>query len=279
MSQAKNKNNNDLAREALTPNELVDCVARALMCAVQDPGPPDDTYMGVPGFGEMAMNGLAGEVQSAANMFQQQRPAPGIFDSSSVPRIPIDKYLHRLKAVFHCSDAAFVLALIIVDRLLMEGIRTRQEPQRLTPWNVHRLFFASLIVTVKYNEDLVYGNSHYAKAGGMHLREVNRLERFFLTRLDYKMHVQPEQFSAYEGTLRKLSAGYPLQHIPHAFGFITERAAAPMSSLQHFGEYNDCGAAPMTSLQHFGEYDDCGVGMMDGSAMYAQQVSAVVHCY
>lgn len=109
-----------------------------------------------------------------------------------------------MKAAFRCSDAAFLIALILLDRYLADNASRGQDPQRLTKWNVHRLFLASLVVTVKYNEDFVFGNSHYAKAGGVHLREVNRLERFFLRGLDYNLHVQPEQYEFYENALEAL---------------------------------------------------------------------------
>lgn len=107
----------------------------------------------------------------------------------------------RLSTTFRCSDATFIAALIVVDRLLeYDGGRLP-----LTPRNVHRIFFASLVVAVKYHEDLVYSNSHYAKAGGVHLREVNRLERVLLMALDFDLRIAPEQYHTYEAALLSLS--------------------------------------------------------------------------
>merc|ERR1719434_529968 len=103
----------------------------------------------------------------------------------------------RLSTNFKCSDAAFVAALIVVDRLLeYDGGRLP-----LTMRNVHSIFFASLVVAVKYNEDLVYSNSHYAKAGGVHLREVNRLERVLLAAFDFDLRITPEEYHKYEAAL------------------------------------------------------------------------------
>lgn len=154
--------------------DLISCVAKALVLAIESPR----------------------EVSSVP----PEQAAVAIFDSSVVPNVTVEKYLKRLKSVFQCSDAVFVLALIIVDRLLE---KPDIEPHRITNKNVHRLYLASLIVTVKFNEDLVYGNSHYARAGGIQLREVNRLERFFLRALDYNFHVHPEQYELYERSLRE----------------------------------------------------------------------------
>lgn len=127
--------------------------------------------------------------------------ALSVFDSAEIPGIGVDRYLLRLKSVFRCSDAAFVAALILLDRFLGSCGRDGR-PQPLTMRNVHRLFLASLVVAVKYNEDMVYGNGHYAKAGGVHVREVNRLERYLLGALDYDLHVYPEQYTKYEMALR-----------------------------------------------------------------------------
>merc|ERR1719434_327928 len=103
----------------------------------------------------------------------------------------------RLSTNFKCSDATFIAALIVVDRLL--GYDGGRLP--LTMRNVHRVFLASLVVAVKYHEDLVYSNSHYAKAGGVHLREVNRLERVLLATLDFDLRVEPDLYRLYEVAL------------------------------------------------------------------------------
>jgi hypothetical protein len=126
--------------------------------------------------------------------------AATVFDSSTIPPIEIEKYLSRLSKTFRCSDASFIAALAIVDRLLeYDGGRLP-----LTMRNVHRIFFASLVVAVKFHEDLVYSNGHYAKAGGVHLKEVNRLERVLLQALDFNVRVDLEQYHTYEAALLAL---------------------------------------------------------------------------
>lgn len=130
---------------------------------------------------------------------------PNIFDSSQVPPISVERYLKRLQGFFRCSDSALVGALIILDRFLAKCESTGQEPRSLTSFNVHRLYLACLVATVKYNEDLIYGNSHYAKAGGIHVREVNRMERHLLFTLDWNLRVQPEEYLAYEEALHSMS--------------------------------------------------------------------------
>lgn len=174
---------------------LVQSVAQALTLAIDDPA--GHHAWSDSGFrtGAAARGGSKHHIRHRGA--EETIGAVTVFDSSSVPPIGIEKYLWRLAATFRCSDASFVSALIVVDRLLAyDGGRLP-----LTERNVHRIFLASLVVSVKYHEDLVYSNGHYAKAGGVHVREVNRLERTLLTSLDFDLRVHPEQFQFYENML------------------------------------------------------------------------------
>jgi len=134
-----------------------------------------------------------------------------VFDSSVDPPVRLERYLARLKVTFRCSDAAFIASLMVVDRVLCcDG-----ERRPLTNRNVHRLFLASLMITVKYYEDFVYSNSHYAKAGGVQLREVNRLERVMLTLVDFDVRVKPELYWHYEAALLAWSANHSQKSMPY----------------------------------------------------------------
>eukprot|EP00747_Dinoflagellata_sp_TGD_P171166 gnl/TRDRNA2_/TRDRNA2_204562_c0_seq1.p1 gnl/TRDRNA2_/TRDRNA2_204562_c0~~gnl/TRDRNA2_/TRDRNA2_204562_c0_seq1.p1 ORF type:complete len:252 (+),score=39.32 gnl/TRDRNA2_/TRDRNA2_204562_c0_seq1:109-864(+) len=180
---------------------LLECVARVLMCAIDEPERHSVWRAAACTAAYTATEGNAGrEVPKEAS-----KKSVNIFDSSAVPGISVERYLRRLKDMFRCSDSAFVLALVVMDRFLERNEVMGEEPRRLTMLNVHRLFLGSLMITVKFNEDLVYGNAHYARAGGIHVREVNRLECYLLKSLDYNLHTHPNQFWLYEGRLRVLS--------------------------------------------------------------------------
>jgi len=199
---------------------LVESVARALTIAVSDPSSGHHR------------NDLASEGKKLRCARQAERFV-AVFDSSAVPPISIDRYLLRLFATFKCSEGVFVAALVIVDRLLeYDGGRLP-----LTVKNVHRVFFASLVVSVKYLEDRVYSNAHYAKAGGVHVKELNRLERVLLVALDFDLRVSLEQFKAYEVCLLALgqsaettvtsSMGFPQQ------GHVQEPCPCSVSPSDH----------------------------------------------
>jgi len=174
---------------------LLESVAQALTFAIDDPA-------GHSSWNTTLCSDTISSCKRHRGPEETKSNALTVFDSSAIPPITIEKYLSRLSQYFRCSDAAFIAALILVDRLLeYDGGRLP-----LTTRNVHRLFLASLVVAVKYHEDLVYSNSHYAKAGGVQVREVNRLERVVVATLDFELRVEPEQYRTYEASLKMLSA-------------------------------------------------------------------------
>jgi len=186
---------------ASTSAALVGGVAQALTWAINDP-------LGLFSWQDNPCR------PPASRNFGAQRPrsekdtlrAASVFDSSAIPPISIEKYLMRLSATFRCCDASFISALIVVERLLSyDGGRLP-----LTMRNVHRIFLTSLVVAVKYHEDRIYSNSHYAKAGGVFLREVNRLERVLLMVLDFDLRIAPEQYRLYEHSLFAVCATHSL---------------------------------------------------------------------
>lgn len=170
---------------------LVESVATALTSAIEDPdGPP----------WKSSPSELSSSSKKRPRCAEDFRQAAKVFDSVAVPPIAIDKYLARLSKRFQCSDASFIAALVVVDRLLEHD----EGRIPLTNQNVHRVFLAALVVSVKYHEDLVYNNCHYAKAGGVHLREVNRLEHAVVTTLNFDLRVTAEQYAVYKAQLEAL---------------------------------------------------------------------------
>lgn len=114
------------------------------------------------------------------------------FHSVQAPSMSLGKYVDRLRSYFFCSDACFLAAFIYIDRIIK-----RHSHIQVCSLSGHRLFAVSLIMAVKYNEDTYYSNAYYAKVAGLRLQEVNKLERHFLRLLDWKLIVQPEEYSMY----------------------------------------------------------------------------------
>jgi hypothetical protein len=54
------------------------------------------------------------------------------------------------------------------------------------------------LIAIKFNEDLFYENSFYAKVGGISLQEINSLEQHLLKSLDYKLYLPNDVYYNYQ---------------------------------------------------------------------------------
>lgn len=132
------------------------------------------------------------------------------FDSSSVPPMPVSRYIHRLGKHFGCSRACFVLALVLIDRVVSNCTGR----VAVTARSAHRLYLASLMVAAKFWDDDFFLNAHYAKCGGVTLKEANRLEQFLLRCVRYELHLAPDVYSDYTRSLVALNRGPRLSSVP-----------------------------------------------------------------
>jgi hypothetical protein len=119
-----------------------------------------------------------------------QSPSP--FLSSRPPPIGIRDYFERISNFYQCSSACLIIGPVYIDRLLK--FHPGFEINKL---NIHRLLATSVMLAVKYNDDVFYSNSYYAKVAGMTVKEINYLEATFLRMIKWELRVSPEEFDKY----------------------------------------------------------------------------------
>ena len=71
----------------------------------------------------------------------------------------------------------------------------------LTELNVHRVVICAVLLAAKFFDDAYYNNAFYAKVGGVLVSEINGLEVDFLFRINFSLHVPPEEFEKYRAEL------------------------------------------------------------------------------
>mmetsp|Transcript_32517 Transcript_32517/g.79587 ORF Transcript_32517/g.79587 Transcript_32517/m.79587 type:complete len:228 (+) Transcript_32517:26-709(+) len=121
----------------------------------------------------------------------------GIFFSTFPQPFALENYVLRLVRYMDCSKAAFVVAMIYLDRLQRADNRFV-----ITEFNVHRLFLTAIVIAAKFLDDSVYKNSHYAFVGGItSIREMNRLEEEMLRLLEFQVCADADSFRTYESIL------------------------------------------------------------------------------
>jgi len=106
-----------------------------------------------------------------------------------------------------CSNECFILALIYIDRLI------QRNNFLLTELNVHRVVICAVLLAAKFFDDAYYNNAYYAKVGGVLVSEINGLEVDFLFRINFSLHVSPEEFEKYRAELLQ-QATAPTPEVP-----------------------------------------------------------------
>lgn len=121
-----------------------------------------------------------------------------IFSSHGIPPISIKDYLYRIQKFTELEENTLIISLIYLDKIFqMNGII-------LSPFNIHRLLFVAILISLKYNEDVVYTNDFYAKVAGVSTKELNNLEFQFLDLIQFKLYVNKEDFETYKKYLMNI---------------------------------------------------------------------------
>jgi len=113
------------------------------------------------------------------------------FISIKVPQISIENFMKRLLKYSKMESSTLILILIYIDRVCFFGKFS------LNYYNIHKLILASMIVSIKYNEDEYFSNKFYAKVGGVTKEELDKLEYEFLSLIDFSLFVDVDLFSKY----------------------------------------------------------------------------------
>lgn len=122
-----------------------------------------------------------------------------IFYLNHLPEITIEEYINQLLKYSQMSSSALVLSIIYIDKMC--------EKQRyvLSQNNIHRLILASVLVSIKFNDDLNFNNTYYAKIGGVSVEVLNQLEYEFYVLLGFKLWVEKLYYQKYLNYFNKFS--------------------------------------------------------------------------
>ncbi|KAG9141872.1 hypothetical protein Leryth_013993 [Lithospermum erythrorhizon] len=134
--------------------------------------------------------------------FQPQKIS--VFHGLSRPNISIQNYLERIFKYANCSPSCFIVAYVYLDRFTQ-----RQPALPINSFNVHRLLITSVMIAVKFMDDMYYNNAYYAKVGGISTIEMNFLEVDFLFGLGFHLNVTPTTFYTYYSYLQKYMLQQP----------------------------------------------------------------------
>jgi hypothetical protein len=115
-----------------------------------------------------------------------------VFSSNSIPNISIEDYLKRIQTYSNIEKNTLITSLIFIDRFCKIGNIT------LTYYNIHRILFSAVLISIKYNEDIFYDNKYYADIAGVKLKELKSLEYNFVNIINFKLYVADDVFEKYK---------------------------------------------------------------------------------
>ena len=120
------------------------------------------------------------------------------FMTQNIPSMSIKDYLLRLSQFTKMSESTIIIILIYIDRI------SNLNNFRLTYKNIYKLILSAMIVAIKYNEDLFYSSTIYAKLGGLSVQELNYLEFHFLILIKFSLFIESDLFEKYKNNLLSL---------------------------------------------------------------------------
>ena len=120
------------------------------------------------------------------------------FNTNNIPNITIQKYLERIFKYTEAEESTFIIALIYIDRI------NQISDIIITPYNIHRIIFISVLLAIKYNEDITFDFDYYAQVAGISIDELKSLEIEFVCLVKFKLYINKEQFDNYKSFLDEI---------------------------------------------------------------------------
>ena len=120
-----------------------------------------------------------------------------IFTSKIIPKISVSDYLLRITKYANVSDEILIIALIYLDKLC------KKNKLMLNSYNVHRLLFISILISIKMNSDKIYKNNYYSKISGINPKDLCLMEYEFIYLSGFMLNIKKEIYEKYKSFLIK----------------------------------------------------------------------------
>ena len=122
-----------------------------------------------------------------------------IFSANSVPNISIKDYLIRIQTYSGIEKSTLILSLIQIDHIC------KKADLILTYFNIHRILFGAVLISIKFNEDSYYDNKFYSEIAGVKLKELKMIEYTFLELNDFNVFLNGKEYEQYRQYLEEFN--------------------------------------------------------------------------
>ena len=113
------------------------------------------------------------------------------FYTFHLPLISLDNYIKRIFFYTKIDISTLIIAIIYLDTFC------DMNRYILCINNIHRIIMASCVLSIKFNEDLSFGNDYYAKMANFSVDLLNRLEYEFYVMMNFKLFVNNDIYRKY----------------------------------------------------------------------------------
>jgi hypothetical protein len=113
------------------------------------------------------------------------------FYTFHLPLISLDNYIKRIFFYTKIDISTLLIAIIYIDTFC------DMNRYILCINNIHRVIMASCVLSIKFNEDLSFGNDYYAKMANFSVDLLNRLEYEFYVMMNFKLFVNNDIYRKY----------------------------------------------------------------------------------
>ena len=120
------------------------------------------------------------------------------FISNPIPLISIYDYLNRICHYTNISKETLICAIIYIDNICSTN------KAFLCEFTIHKLLLASIILSIKFNEDQMYSVNYYAEVFGISTKELHNLELSFISMSNFSLFIKEEKYYQYEQSLMNL---------------------------------------------------------------------------
>ena len=119
-----------------------------------------------------------------------------IFDTKGIPDISLYEYLIRIISYSNCEENTLILSLIYIDKI--------SKIKQLNKFNIYKILFTSILISLKFYEDEIFTNSYYSQIAGVSEKELIIMEYDFFILLNFNLFIKEEIFNTFKKALEKM---------------------------------------------------------------------------
>ena len=124
-----------------------------------------------------------------------RKQSKSVFSAIDIPKISIKDYLTRIQIYTKMETSTLIMSLIQIDHIC------KKTNLILTYYNIHRLLFAAVLISIKYNEDSYYDNKYYSEIAGVKVKELQIIEYTFMALNNFNVFIDHREFEQYKNYL------------------------------------------------------------------------------